>query len=246
MISCTNLSVYLDGKQILKNLNWSSYGSSLWVILGPNGAGKSTFLHALAGTLQAQEQSGAISLDYKDITSFSSFERFHNGIMLAYQNPPEIEGLSIIQLLTTMMQEKAKQQEGDPPSTAEVLKRVKEAQKLLQLPEDFYTRMVHSGLSGGQKKLLELLQVLVVQPRYVLLDEIDSGLDIVKQKIVKKVIETLTGQGSIVVYVTHSLGLARELQHAQFLLIVEGEKKREGGVEIADIIQEHGYDYFAR
>lgn len=246
MISCTNLSIYFEEKQIIKGLDWSSQDFPLWIVLGPNGAGKSTFLHSLAGVINSDRVEGIVRLDGEDITDLSVFDRFHKGVMIAYQNPPEIEGLSIIQLLTTILKEKNLQKGLPAPNTFDVVEQVKEVQKLLDLPEDFYTRMVHSGLSGGQKKLLELLQILVVQPKYVLLDEIDSGLDVIKQKIIQKAIQFLISQGSVVVYITHSLALAKEFTNARFIVLIQGEKKTEGGIEIVNTIQEYGFKPFVR
>lgn len=240
MLHTKNLSVSIDQKKIIEGVDWSIEPGELHIIVGPNGAGKSTFLHAIAG-LPHCEVEGEIILDRTVINELSHGERFHKGILLTYQNPPEIEGLSIIQFLTTILKEKAKREGGKEPSTTEVLQQVQEYIAMLDLPQDFYARMVHSGLSGGQKKLLELLQVLLIKPSYVLFDEIDSGLDIAKQKVLIEVVKNLAAHRIGVVYVTHSLSVAEQFQKATVMMIRAGRIEKQGDQELIREIKKHGY-----
>ena len=180
VLKVSNLSVAIDGKPILNSLNLSLESSSIHVLMGPNGSGKSTLAHTLMGHPQYQITQGSIHLDESDITAISVDKRAQAGLFLAFQHPYEIPGVTVLSFL----------KEAHYACTKKILS-MKEFQDLLyaqmallEIDIAFAHRALNCGFSGGEKKRLEILQMLVLQPKVAILDEIDSGLDVDAIKIV--------------------------------------------------------------
>lgn len=211
MFIAQNLTVARMDKVIVSQLSLPPLlPGELLLITGVNGVGKSTALQGVMG-LRGVVVTGELVLDTQDLISLSPQERFHAGIMCTYQNPPELEGVTIAQLAKHLLPE---------ASMTDVLVRLRQALALLELPEEFMSQFVHAGLSGGQKKLVELLQVLVVCPKLALLDEIDSGLDSTKQQLAAKSVLWLRGKGTTVIAVSHSTSFGKLLKPTSVYEIV--------------------------
>ena len=243
MLQVSHLTVQRNDQIILNGISFQVPKSTLACVLGPNGAGKSTLLSSVAG-LSNLQVTGEILFENFSLTDLTVQERFQRGVFIAYQNPPEIEGLTLIQFLLAVVNSQAEAANQVSISTLEVKQRIQEASRILELPDDFYTKQVHSGLSGGQKKLVELLQILVLEPSLVLLDEIDSGLDIDKQKIVQKVVLSLLKKGTTILCVTHSLTMAKLLHPSSVLVIKGGKLVSVGDYNLLENIQKNGYAEF--
>lgn len=226
------------GKPVLQGVSLDISPGELVCVLGKNGAGKSTLLKSIAG-LQSLD-AGVISFDTVDITELSMDERFHTGIMFTYQNPPEIEGVSIVQLIRTMQKVHSEKTGTQAMGTAEIVASIQQLATKLGLPQDIHTRLLGSSMSGGQKKLVEFLQVLFIRPRLALLDEIDSGLDIEKQKKVANMIHKLVSEGSSAMVVTHSFSMLEMLKPKRTLVVEDGKIVYDGSLSQAKKILEHG------
>jgi Fe-S cluster assembly ATP-binding protein len=231
MLIVQDLRVEIESKEILRGVSMGLEAGSCTCIVGPNGAGKSTLLRALAG-VDIASTSGKIMLSGRDISEMSSAERFGLGMLLTYQSPPAIEGLTVIQLLRAVVPEF---------DTSALVQAITDAAKELGLPDDLYKRVVHQDLSGGQKKLLELLQAMIIQPKLLLCDEIDSGLDVTKQALVAKILTRLNKDGMTLLCVTHSLKLAQQLNPDTVLVLDKGAITQTGDVSLLATIDQHGF-----
>jgi Fe-S cluster assembly ATP-binding protein len=183
MIKLSSYQACVDERVILEGVSVDFTPRQLVLLRGDNGAGKSTFLKGLFG-LGGVASTGVMELEGEDVTSLPTHQKVLRGMFLVSQHVPAVPGLTVIQLLRELIQT-----HGLEYTTSELLERVKEYQQVLHLPEDFYKREVHVDLSGGQQKRLEMLQVMILKPRYLFLDEIDSGLDQEGKEIFSQVLQ---------------------------------------------------------
>lgn len=232
MLSLQSVSIQLENKLLVSDLSLTIKAGEIVCILGHNGVGKSTLLKTLAG-IGEQTQGGEIMLHGNNISELSAQERYHAGLLLLYQTPPVIEGITVFQLLRAVVDKHL--------NTKELLYQIKTIALQIGLPEDIYSKVVNQDLSGGQKKLLELLQAILLRPKVLLCDEIDSGLDITKQKKLVEVLTQLAIEDMIIICVTHSLSLADELE-PNTILLLEKSSHRIGGKELLTELQIHGYN----
>jgi Fe-S cluster assembly ATP-binding protein len=231
MFALQSVTIELEDKLLLKDFCLKTQPGEIICILGQNGVGKSSLLKAVAG-IGELNITGDIMIHGQVISSLSANERYHAGILLLYQAPPVLEGVTVFQLLRAIVDKKV--------STTELLSQIKTLAKEVELPEDLYTKVVNQDLSGGQKKLLELLQAMLLKPKVLLCDEIDSGLDITKQKIVIQVLTRLAKEDMIILCVTHSLSQARELNPSRVVLLSKNSYSI-GGAELIQQVEKHGY-----
>ena len=182
-----NLLVEIKEKQILKNINLEIEKGKVNILLGPNGSGKSTLLNSIMGDPKIKITQGKIFLEKENITHLKPNERAKKGIFLAFQNPPEIEGITILSFLKNSYNS-IKNKDLDVVNFVKILdKKMKE----LNLNKEFRNRYLNFGFSGGEKKKFEILQMLLFEPKYILLDEIDSGLDINSVMLVNQILKKL-------------------------------------------------------
>ncbi len=235
-----NFSVLVDSKIIIKNFSCSFNAGQTVVIMGPNGSGKSSLVSAMAGH-PLYSTTGDIVLNNFDISELSPDKRAQQGMFLSMQYPQEIPGVSLGLLLKESWRVLHPALSFDELST-----RIKLACKLLELDEKFLERNVHEGLSGGEKKRCEILQLLVLQPKLVLLDEIDSGLDVDSLKLVGlalQVFKTLC-PNSCVLLITHYQYILNYIMVDQVLVIKNGVLMAKDDSSLINKIQQHGYDQF--
>lgn len=228
---------------VLSDIGLDVPTGEMHVIMGPNGAGKSTLLSAVAG-VGGLETRGEIILHGKSITDLDVTNRALSGIFLSFQHPISISGLSIISLLKASLEAQAKFAGQPEPTSAQVLKKAKYWVDRLGLPADFYTRDVNAGLSGGQKKLSELLQMAVLSPKLILIDEIDSGLDVDALKTVANGINMLKSEGATIVLVSHYRRILDKVAVDKVHVLKSGTVVSSGGREIISAIDNAGYDQF--
>jgi len=236
MIKIENLSVSSKGKKILQEINMS-LEKGVYVLMGKNGSGKSTLAQAIMGNPKYEISSGKIVLE-KDITGLNPGERAKKGIFVSSQNPVEIPGVGIFSFLKTAYN-----------SLNEKKLSLLEFQNLLEsklsesgLDSSFISRNLNENFSGGEKKKLEILQMLVLNPKLIVLDEIDSGLDIDSLKKISKILEDLEKKGKTILVITHYNKILDYVNPKKVFLIENGRIIKEGDKRIIKKIEEAGYN----
>ena len=228
-------------KEILKGVNLTIKQGETHAIMGPNGSGKSTLAYAVAGHPRYEITSGQLLLDGEDITEAGPDERAQAGMFLAMQYPVEIPGVTNANFLRT-----AKTAiDGEAPAIRTWMGEVKEAMSNLRMDESFASRNVNEGFSGGEKKRNEILQLELLKPKFAVLDETDSGLDVDALKIVSEGVNRAkenTGLG--VLLITHYTRILRYIKPDFVHVFVNGKVAEEGGPELAERLEEEGYDRF--
>ena len=241
MLSISDLHAEIDDTQILKGLNLSANPGETHAIMGPNGAGKSTLSKVLSGDENYEVTNGKVMMQNEELLGMDITERALNGLFIAYQNPVEIPGVSLVQLLKTALNAKLSHTGNDKLDTSEFLKLLKSKVKELGLPEGFYKNNVNANLSGGQKKLSELLQMSVLEPKLAILDEIDSGLDVDSLRLVAENINQLKSPERTIIMISHYQRILDYVKPNFVHILVDGAIVKTGGFELIEQIEKHGY-----
>ena len=235
-----DLHTELDGKPILRGVSLMLRSGERHAIMGPNGSGKTTLAMTLMGHPRYKITKGDILLDGESILEMPTDERARKGLFLAFQYPMEIPGVTNAGFLREAV--KATRAEG--VNVFELQKEVKAAMKSLEMDESFAKRYLNEGFSGGEKKRNEILQLAMLKPRFAILDETDSGLDIDAVKVVSKGVMELGRKDMGVLMITHYNRLLQYIP-AQFVhVLVDGRIVKSGGPELANLLEEKGYDQF--
>jgi Fe-S cluster assembly ATP-binding protein len=228
-------------KEILKGVDLTVKQGETHAIMGPNGSGKSTLAYTIAGHPKYTVTSGSITFDGQDVLAMTVDERARAGLFLAMQYPVEIPGVTVTNFLRT-----AKTAiDGEAPAIRGWTKDVKTAMSNLRMDPKFAQRNVNEGFSGGEKKRHEILQLEVLKPKFAILDETDSGLDVDALKIVSEGVNRAkesTGLG--VLLITHYTRILRYIRPDYVHVVVAGKIVEEGGPELADRLEDEGYDRF--
>ncbi|MCL2455105.1 MAG: Fe-S cluster assembly ATPase SufC [Micrococcales bacterium] len=228
-------------KEILRGVDLTIRAGETHAIMGPNGSGKSTLAYALAGHPKYQVTEGEVTLDGEDVLAMSVDERARAGLFLAMQYPIEVPGVSVSSFLRT-----AKTAiDGEAPPLRRWVKDVKEAMGQLRMGPEFAERSVNEGFSGGEKKRHEILQMELLKPRFAILDETDSGLDVDALRVVSDGVNRAreaTGAGLLLI--THYTRILRYIKPDFVHVFVAGRIAEEGGPELADRLEAEGYDRF--
>ena len=228
-------------KQILKGVDITIKQGEIHAIMGPNGSGKSTLAYTIAGHPKYTVDSGSITLDGEDVLAMSVDERARAGLFLAMQYPVEIPGVTVTNFLRT-----AKTAiDGEAPAIRTWTKDVKQSMKNLRMDPKFAQRNVNEGFSGGEKKRHEILQLELLRPQIAVLDETDSGLDVDALKIVSEGVNRAKEQTDLgVLLITHYTRILRYI-HPDFVhVMIAGRIVEEGGPELAERLEDEGYDRF--
>jgi Fe-S cluster assembly ATP-binding protein len=228
-------------KQILRGVDLSIQEGEIHAVMGPNGSGKSTLAYTIAGHPKYHVESGSILLDGAEVLTMSVDERARAGLFLAMQYPVEIPGVSVTNFLRT-----AKTAiDGEAPAIRSWIKDVRESMANLRMDKSFAERNVNEGFSGGEKKRNEILQLELLKPKFAVLDETDSGLDVDALKIVSEGVNRAkanTGLGLLLI--THYTRILRYIQPDFVHVFVNGRIAEQGGPELADRLEDEGYDRF--
>ncbi len=230
-----------DAKEILRGVNLTVASGETHALMGPNGSGKSTLAYAIAGHPKYTVTSGTVTLDGEDVLSMSVDERARAGLFLAMQYPVEVPGVTVSNFLRT-----AKTAiDGKAPNLRQWLKDVRGAMSDLKIDPAFAERNVNEGFSGGEKKRHEILQLELLGPRFAVLDETDSGLDVDALKIVSEGVNRIRENTDLgILLITHYTRILRYIKPQFVHVFVDGRIVEEGGPELADELEEHGYDRF--
>jgi len=207
MLNIQNLTVRRGDKDVLKDVSLSVGTRELVALVGANGVGKSTFAMALLGHPSCQILSGSMMLDEIDLLTLKTHERAKRGLFLAHQEPPVIAGVSVANALRAASDATRQQ----PFSTAEFFDKLRSSLARLGLSQDFANRNLHEAFSGGEKKRSELLALLMVSPKYAVLDEIDSGMDGVARAMTKDILAEMRSAGTGFLVISHNDSFIEEL-----------------------------------
>ncbi|WP_293373072.1 Fe-S cluster assembly ATPase SufC [Nevskia sp.] len=243
MLEINNLHARVEEKEILKGLNLSIRPGEVHAIMGPNGAGKSTLSNVIAGREGYEVTDGTIAFEGRDLLALDPEIRACEGIFLGFQYPVEIPGVSNMTLLKAAINARRKHAGETEIPPNDFLAWVRDRAKLVKIDPKMLSRGVNEGFSGGEKKRNEILQMLVLQPRLMILDETDSGLDIDALKIVSDGINALRGPERATVLVTHYQRLLDYVQPDFVHVLARGRIVRSGGPELAKELEEKGYGW---
>jgi len=239
-IEIKNLHVSVGDKEVLNGVNMILESGKVNVLMGPNGSGKSSLANALAGNPKFKITSGKIIFNGEDITNLGAFEKAKKGIFLSFQHPVEVEGVSIINFLKTAYNSV----KDENVSIIKFRKMIKERAELIGLDDEFIKRNLNKGFSGGEKKKVEMLSLLVLDPVFAILDEVDSGLDIDSLKVVSKGIEGFIDGEKFVLIVTHYKRILDYVRPDKVFVMKSGRIVREGDGELVDVLEKEGYREF--
>lgn len=242
IIEIKNLFVQVQGKTILKDISLSFNPGTTHFLIGPNGSGKTTLARVLIGDRNCVIKEGSIFFDGQNIASFSPDKRSCCGLFYAFQHPCAIPGLSVFSFLKSAYCARF-QKNIDTEKFRKVLYKNMD---LLEIDKSFVFRDLNVGFSGGEKKLLEMLQILILEPRFAILDEIDSGLDVDTCKIVLRSIEYIKKKmpSTSFLIITHNQNIFQKINPDYVHIFCDGSVACSGGFELSAIISRNGYNAF--
>ena len=243
MLEIKDLHVSLEeeDKQILKGVNLTVEAGKVHAIMGPNGSGKSTLSYVLSGKDGYEVTGGSAALDSVDLLEMDPEERAAAGLFLAFQYPVEIPGVGNMTFLRTAVNAQRKARGEEEMSAAEFLKLVRAKAKTLKIDADMLKRPVNVGFSGGEKKRNEILQMAILEPKFAILDETDSGLDIDALKTVAEGVNALRSPERGMLVITHYQRLLNHIVPDYVHILAGGKILRTGGKELALEVEESGY-----
>jgi Fe-S cluster assembly ATP-binding protein len=240
ILQITGLEVAVDGTPILKGVDLTVPQGEVHALMGPNGSGKSTLAYALAGHPRYDITAGSVIFDGQDIVEMEADERARLGMFLAMQYPVEVPGVSVMNFLRTSINAIR----GEDISPRDFIKLFDSKSELLGFDRSFADRYLNQGFSGGEKKRHEILQMAMIEPKFAVLDETDSGLDVDALKVVSEGVNTMRGPDLGVLIITHYTRILRYIKPDVVHVMFEGRIARTGGPELADYLEEHGYVEF--
>lgn len=230
-------------KEILKGVDLTIRSGEIHAVMGPNGSGKSTLAYSIAGHPKYQVTQGEILLDGENVLEMSVDERARAGLFLAMQYPVEIPGVSVSNFLRTAKTAIT----GEAPALRTWIKEVRESMDNLKMDPTFSERNVNEGFSGGEKKRHEILQMELLKPRFAVLDETDSGLDVDALKIVAEGVNRAHAANDLgVLLITHYTRILKYIKPDFVHVFVDGKVAEEGGAELADRLEAEGYDRYVK
>lgn len=234
-----DLWVSIEGQPILKGVNLVVPKGEVHALMGPNGTGKSTLGKVIAGDPEYTVDKGEVLVDGQNILGLEPDERAKLGLFLAFQYPVEVPGVTIANFLRLCLNAKR----GEDVSVSEFYSKVTKAIQTLEWSEDYLTRYLNEGFSGGEKKRAEILQLMVLEPTYAILDETDSGLDIDALKVVAKGVNAMRGPEFGALVITHYQRLLNYIVPDRVHVMLEGKIVMSGDKELALELEAKGYDW---
>ncbi|WP_438349589.1 Fe-S cluster assembly ATPase SufC [Paenibacillus sp. FA6] len=235
------LKASIEGKEILKGINLEMKGGEVHAIMGPNGTGKSTLASALMGHPKYEVSEGKVLLDGEDILEMAVDERARAGLFLGMQYPSEISGVTNSDFLRSAMN--ARREEGSEISLIRFIRQMEAKMKELEMNPEFLHRYLNEGFSGGEKKRNEILQMMMLDPKIIILDEIDSGLDIDALRIVANGVNAMRGEDRGFLIITHYQRLLSYVKPDYVHVMMNGVIVKSGGPELAERLEADGYDW---
>ena len=239
MLKIEDLQVEIDGQEIVKGLDLEVGKGEIHAIMGPNGSGKSTLANVLMGHPRYEVTEGSITFQGEDVFELEPDERAKLGMFLAFQYPSEVPGVSVANFLRTAVNSVRE----DELSPMEMYRLLQEKMSIMQMDPRFAERYLNEGFSGGEKKRNEILQMLMLDPKLAIMDETDSGLDIDALQVVAKGVNEMKGPEFSAVIITHYQRILRYIEPDRVHVMLDGRLVTSGGKELADDLEEKGYDW---
>jgi len=239
-LQCRDLHAGIAGKAILAGLTLDIKAGEIHALMGPNGSGKSTLANVLMGHPSYSVTGGTVTLDGDDDLALSASERALRGVFLAFQYPVEIAGVTVGKFLKRALE--LRQDKGKMNVTA-YIKQLREAMTFMEIDQQFINRSLNEGFSGGEKKRMEVLQMLMLKPSLAILDETDSGLDIDALKVVAKGVNHLRGPGFGALIITHYQRILTQIVPDFVHIMYKGRIVTSGGRELVEVLESKGYDW---
>lgn len=236
-----DLHVSIEDKEILKGVNLTINTDEIHAIMGPNGTGKSTLSSAIMGHPSYEVTKGEVLLDGVNILELEVDERAKAGLFLAMQYPSEITGVTNADFMRSAIN--AKREEGQEINLMQFIKKLDKNMDFLDIDKDMAQRYLNEGFSGGEKKRNETLQLMMLEPKFAILDEIDSGLDIDALKVVSKGINQMRGEDFGALMITHYQRLLNYITPDKVHVMYAGKVVKSGGPELAKRLEEEGYEW---
>lgn len=236
-----DLHVSIEDKEILKGVNLTINTGEIHAIMGPNGTGKSTLSSAIMGHPSYEVTQGEVLLDGVNILELDVDERAKAGLFLAMQYPSEITGVTNADFMRSAIN--AKREEGQEINLMQFIKKLDKQMDFLDIDKDMAQRYLNEGFSGGEKKRNEILQLMMLEPEFAILDEIDSGLDIDALKVVSKGINQMRGEEFGALMITHYQRLLNYITPDKVHVMYGGKVVKSGGPELAKRLEEEGYEW---
>lgn len=246
MLKIDNLSASVgegdESKEIIKGLSLDVPAGEVHAIMGPNGAGKSTLSYVLTGRDGYEVTGGSVSLNGEDMLELEPEERAAKGMFLSFQYPVEIPGVPVLTFLRTALNSQRKLRGEEEVSAKDFLRKSREVAAKLKLTPDMLKRFLNVGFSGGEKKRLEIFQMMMLEPKFLILDETDSGLDIDALRIVSEGVNELRSPDRGMLVITHYQRLLDHIQPDKVHVLAGGKIIKTGGPELALRLEKEGYD----
>jgi Fe-S cluster assembly ATP-binding protein len=241
MLKIENLHATIDGKQILNGLTLEIPSGEVHAIMGPNGSGKSTLSYVLSGREGYEVTEGSVTFDGQDLLAMEPEERAVAGMFLAFQAPVELPGVGNANFLRTALNAIRRAKGESEIDAMQFLKLARARMKVLNMPDEMLKRPVNVGFSGGEKKRNEMLQMALLSPRFAVLDETDSGLDIDALKMVADTVNSLRGPDFSALVITHYQRLLNHIVPDRVHVLSAGRIIKSGGPELAEELEASGY-----
>lgn len=240
MLNINNLKVRIAGKEVLRGVNLSVERGEIVALIGPNGSGKSSLANTLIGNPKYEVVEGKIDFDNEDLLALKTHERAQKGVLMAFQQPVALPGVTVREILLTALRAAKKD-----ISALEVKKMVSLEAEKLKIDESLLSRGVNDGFSGGEKKKLEILQMRVLKPKLLILDEIDSGLDVDALKLLAlSVMDMVKKEKMSVLVITHYQKLLKYLLPERVVVLKNGVIVDLGGREVVGKVEKQGYKIY--
>ena len=243
MLKIENLHVSIDDKEILKGLSLDVKPGEIHAIMGPNGSGKSTLSSVIAGSEDYEVVKGNIFYNDENIEDLSAEERANKGIFMSFQYPVEIPGITVTNFIKTAINSNLKARGEKEMPAGDMLKKIREKSKLLEIDSKFLSRSLNEGFSGGEKKRNEIFQMAMLEPSLAILDETDSGLDIDALKIVANGVNKLKNDDNAIIIITHYQRLLDYILPDFVHVLQDGKITKSGDKSLALDLEEKGYDW---
>ena len=246
MLKVENLHATVDGKAILKGLSLDVPAGEVHAIMGPNGAGKSTLSYVLTGRSGHEVTGGTATLDGEDLLALAPDERAARGVFLSFQYPLEIPGVPALTFIRTALNAQRRARGEDEVSAPAFLKLAREKAAALKIDFDMLKRALNVGFSGGEKKRMEIFQMSMLSPRFLILDETDSGLDIDALRIVSDGVNALRAPDRAMLVITHYQRLLDHIRPDRVHVLAGGRIVASGGPELAHELEAQGYEKYEK
>jgi len=238
-----NLHVSVEDKEILRGLDLTVEKGKIHALMGPNGSGKSTLANVIMGHPALEVTEGTITFKGEDITEAGPDERAQAGLFMAFQYPVAVPGVAVTKYLRMILNAQREARGEEPLKIREFAARAREAMELANIPQEFSSRYLNDGFSGGEKKRMELLQLALLKPEIAILDETDSGLDIDALRTVADGINKFTGPDMGALIITHYQRLLHEVKPDVVHVMYQGRIVKEGGQELVEQLEAEGYGW---